>query len=110
MEDAGGTLTPRQSEIMVMLGEGKSNKEIARGMSVLEGTVKLHVRGILRKLGVKNRTEAVLAAAQGGYLSERDLIKWGITTTSGVLVCKETLSPSNDVAALGNPPPRLGRS
>ena len=68
MGNAGGKLTSRQREIMVMLGEGKSNKEIAREAKVLEGTVKLHVRGILRKLGVKNRTEAVLAAAHGGYL------------------------------------------
>jgi DNA-binding NarL/FixJ family response regulator len=94
MGNAGGKLTSRQCEIMVMLGEGKSNKEIARETKVLEGTVKLHVRGILRKLGVKNRTEAVLAAAHGGYLAERDLIKWGIITTNGVLVCKEALRPS----------------
>ena len=62
---------------MVMLGEGKSNKEIARETKVLEGTVKLHVRGILRKLGVRNRTEAVFAAARGGYLpkgSERHAV------------------------------------
>jgi DNA-binding NarL/FixJ family response regulator len=64
-------LTPRQSEIMTMLAEGKSNKEIARHLKVLEGTVKLHVKGVLRKLGVKNRTEAVLAAARAGYLSNR---------------------------------------
>jgi two-component system, NarL family, nitrate/nitrite response regulator NarL len=69
MGNAGGKLTPRQCEIVVLLGEGKSNKEIAREAKVLEGTVKLHVRGILRKLGVRNRTEAVLAAARGGYLS-----------------------------------------
>ena len=69
MGDARGKLTPRQREIVVMLGEGKSNKEIAREAKVLEGTVKLHVGGILRKLGVKNRTEAVLAAVRGGYLS-----------------------------------------
>jgi DNA-binding NarL/FixJ family response regulator len=69
MGDARGKLTLRQCEILVMLGEGKSNKEIAREAKVLEGTVKLHVRGILRKLGVRNRTEAVLAAARGGYLS-----------------------------------------
>jgi DNA-binding NarL/FixJ family response regulator len=69
MGDARGKLTPRQCEIVVMLGEGKSNKEIAREAKVLEGTIKLHVRGILRKLGVRNRTEAVVAAARGGYLS-----------------------------------------
>jgi len=61
-------LTPRQCEIAVMLADGKSNKEIARELSVLEGTVKHHVRDILRKLGVRNRTEAVLAAAHAGYL------------------------------------------
>jgi DNA-binding NarL/FixJ family response regulator len=61
-------LTLRQREIIVMLAEGKSNKEIAREFKVLEGTVKLHVKGILRKLGVRNRTEAVVAAARSGYL------------------------------------------
>ena len=71
MGDAGGKLTPRQCEIVAMLGEGKSNKEIAREAKVLEGTIKLHVRGILRKLGVRNRTEAVLAAARRGYLPKR---------------------------------------
>jgi len=62
------SLTPRQREIAVMLADGKSNKEIARELHVFEGTVKLHVKGILRKLGVRNRTEAVLAAARAGYL------------------------------------------
>jgi two-component system, NarL family, nitrate/nitrite response regulator NarL len=64
----GDALTPRQHEITVMLADGKSNKEIARALKLLEGTVKLHVKGILRKLGVRNRTEAVLAAARAGYL------------------------------------------
>jgi two-component system, NarL family, nitrate/nitrite response regulator NarL len=111
MGNAGGKLTSRRCEIMVMLGEGKSNKAIAREMKVLEGTVKLHVRGILSKLGVKNRTEAVLAAAHGGYLAERDLIKWGIMTTNGGLVCKETLSPSTSRGSATVPasPPRTGR-
>ena len=68
MGGSGGGFTPRQRAIIVMLGEGKTNKEIAREMNVLEGTVKLHVRGILRKLGVRNRTEAVLAVDRGGYL------------------------------------------
>ena len=71
VENGGVKLTPRQCEIVAMLGEGKSNKEIAREANVLEGTIKLHVRGILRKLGVRNRTEAVLAAVRGGYLSKR---------------------------------------
>ena len=73
VRSGGIGLTLRQCEIIVMLAEGKSNKEIAREFKVLEGTVKLHVKGILRKLGVRNRTEAVLAAARGGYLPKETL-------------------------------------
>jgi DNA-binding NarL/FixJ family response regulator len=68
MPPGNGSLTRRQREIIVKLAEGKSNKEIARELTLLEGTVKLHVKGILRKLGVRNRTEAVVAAARSGYL------------------------------------------
>ena len=64
----GDSLTPRQREITLMLAEGKSNKEIARELKLLDGTIKLHVAGILRKLGVRNRTEAALAAVRAGYL------------------------------------------
>ena len=68
MGDAGGKLTPRQCEIMVMLGEGKSNKEIARRMPGCLKARSSFTLGILRKLGVRNRTEAVLAAAHGRLL------------------------------------------
>jgi DNA-binding NarL/FixJ family response regulator len=67
------SLTQRQHEITIMLAEGKSNKEIARELKVLEGTVKLHVRWILRNLGVRNRTEAVIAAVHAGYLPNQTL-------------------------------------
>jgi two-component system, NarL family, nitrate/nitrite response regulator NarL len=70
MTPAGHALTPRQREITVMLAEGKSNKEIARELKVLESTVKLHVRGVFRNLGVRNRTEAALAAVRAGYLAK----------------------------------------
>jgi two-component system, NarL family, nitrate/nitrite response regulator NarL len=66
-------LTTRQREVAAMLAAGNSNKEIARELKVFEGTVKLHVKNILRKLGVRNRTEAVLAAARAGYLPTRTL-------------------------------------
>jgi two-component system, NarL family, nitrate/nitrite response regulator NarL len=67
------SLTQRQHEITIMLADGKSNKEIARELKLLEGTVKLHVRGILRNLGVRNRTEAAIAAVHAGYLPKRTL-------------------------------------
>jgi DNA-binding NarL/FixJ family response regulator len=73
MTPAGQGLTPRQREITVMLAEGKSNKEIARELKVLESTVKLHVRGVFRNLGVRNRTEAALAAVRDRSFGEGNL-------------------------------------
>ena len=57
-------LTPRQHDVLRLLGQGKSNKEIARALVLAEGTVKLHVSAILKALDVGNRTQAVVAAAR----------------------------------------------
>lgn len=57
-------LTPRQHDVLRLLGQGQSNKEIARVLQLTEGTVKLHISAILRALGVDNRTRAVVAAAR----------------------------------------------
>jgi DNA-binding NarL/FixJ family response regulator len=54
------TLTPRQLDVLSLLREGKSNKLIARELSMCESTVKVHVRQIMRKLGAANRTQAAL--------------------------------------------------
>ncbi len=59
-------LTPRQKEVLALLGQGKSNKEIARVLNLSEGTVKLHVTAILKALGANNRTGAVVAAQRLG--------------------------------------------
>ncbi|SFV27672.1 DNA-binding response regulator, NarL/FixJ family, contains REC and HTH domains [Devosia crocina] len=61
-----GGLTPRQSEVLQRLLLGSSNKHIARDLSMQESTVKVHVREIMRKLGARNRTEAVLLAGRSG--------------------------------------------
>lgn len=66
LDGAASFLTPRQREVLVLLGQGKSNKEIARVLNLAEGTVKLHVTAILKALNVNNRTRAVVAAAQMG--------------------------------------------
>lgn len=60
------SLTPRQREVLALLGQGKSNKEIARVLELAEGTVKLHVTAILKALNVNNRTRAVVAASHLG--------------------------------------------
>jgi DNA-binding NarL/FixJ family response regulator len=55
------TLTPQQVRVLMMLGEGLLNKQIAFKLNVSEATVKAHVSAILQKLGVDSRTQAVIA-------------------------------------------------
>ncbi|MBK9115199.1 MAG: response regulator transcription factor [Betaproteobacteria bacterium] len=62
---AGGDrlgLTARQYDVLRLLGEGKSNKVIARELGITEGTVKVHLLAVFRALNVRNRTAAVVAA------------------------------------------------
>ena len=59
-------LTPREMEILRHLSEGQSNKVIARNLDISDGTVKLHVKAILRKLKVHSRVEAAVMAVQQG--------------------------------------------
>jgi two-component system nitrate/nitrite response regulator NarL len=59
-------LTPRELEILRHLAEGQSNKGIARALEITDGTVKLHVKSILRKLGVRSRVEAAVLAVEQG--------------------------------------------
>lgn len=55
------TLTPQQVRVLMMLGEGLLNKQIAYKLGVSEATIKAHVSAILQKLGVDSRTQAVIA-------------------------------------------------
>ncbi|PQJ95684.1 response regulator [Chromatium okenii] len=57
-------LTPREQEILCHLAEGQSNKAIARQLGISDGTVKLHVKAILRKLDVHSRVEAAVIAVE----------------------------------------------
>jgi DNA-binding NarL/FixJ family response regulator len=56
------TLTPRESAVMEGVRQGHSNKQIARELDLREPTVKVHIRHIMRKLGVRNRTQVALIA------------------------------------------------
>ena len=60
-------LTPRQEEVLQLLLDGYTNKEIGRMLYLSEETVKNHVSSILRNFGVTTRTQAVLAAKRHGY-------------------------------------------
>ena len=61
-------LSPRELEVLRLVSTGKRNKEIAAELSVAEDTVKMHVRNLLSKLGVSDRTEAVTVALRRGIL------------------------------------------
>jgi DNA-binding NarL/FixJ family response regulator len=66
--DRPDPLTDRETEILRLMAGGYSNKEIANSLGVAEGTVKNHVSNILSKLGVRDRTRAVLKAFEIGIV------------------------------------------
>ena len=61
-------LTNRQSQVLDLIAQGKSNKQIAYDMGVSEATVKLHINALLRSLKVNNRTQAVITAQKLGLI------------------------------------------
>jgi DNA-binding NarL/FixJ family response regulator len=63
-------LTPREREVLVEVGRGRSNREIARALGLAEKTVKTHVSAILAKLGVQDRTQAALYAVRAGLVCD----------------------------------------
>ncbi|MBW8482936.1 response regulator transcription factor [Actinomadura sp. PM05-2] len=66
-DDRGAAaLTEREREVLVQIARGRSNREIARALTVSEKTVKTHVSNLLMKLGVQDRTQAALYAVRHG--------------------------------------------
>jgi DNA-binding NarL/FixJ family response regulator len=70
---AAPQLTRRETEVLALMLEGKSNKRIARELDMAEATVKNHVTAILKTLGASNRTEAVIAAGRLGWKPDGSL-------------------------------------
>jgi two-component system nitrate/nitrite response regulator NarL len=64
-------LTPRELEILCHLAEGQTNKVIGRELGITDGTVKLHVRSILKKLGVQSRVAAAVLAVEEGVCRDK---------------------------------------
>jgi two-component system, NarL family, response regulator LiaR len=64
-------LTPREREVLVLIGRGFPNKRIARELEVSEKTVKTHVGHVLAKLGVSDRTQAAVLAVRAGLVGPR---------------------------------------
>ena len=67
--DPPDPLTERETEILRLMAGGYSNREIARAFELAEGTVKNHISNILSKLGVRDRTRAVLKAVELGIIA-----------------------------------------
>ncbi len=65
---ADDALTSREVGVLELVGQGLSNRDIAAALSIAHETVKVHVKNILRKLGVTNRTAAVMMALKRGIL------------------------------------------
>lgn len=60
-------LTPRERDVLTELVKGESNKEIAHELAIDEGTVKVHIKAVLRKFDVANRTQAAIFAVRSGW-------------------------------------------
>ena len=81
-------LTERELEILNLAARGLRNKEIGAGLNIVEDTVKIHLKNIFRKLQVMDRTQAVVSAAQRGFIdlhshAPKELLEsWGVTRKS----------------------------
>nr|BFE87458.1 hypothetical protein GCM10020093_100590 [Planobispora longispora] len=61
-------LTPRERDVLALVGAGLSNAQIARRLHLVEGTVKAHVSAILTRLDARNRVQAAILAHEAGLL------------------------------------------
>ena len=71
-------LTQRENDILALLAEGKSNRDISRALFLSEKTVKAHLAAIFRKLGVTNRTQAAMAAVSMGIGPGLHPVEFGV--------------------------------
>jgi DNA-binding NarL/FixJ family response regulator len=67
-DDLANSLSPREREVLALLAEGASNKEIARALALSIHTVKFHVASLIEKLGARSRGEAVATAIRAGLV------------------------------------------
>jgi DNA-binding CsgD family transcriptional regulator len=67
-DELASALTPREREVLALLIEGASNKEIARALALSVHTVKFHIAALTEKLGARSRVEAVAIAIRSGLM------------------------------------------
>jgi DNA-binding NarL/FixJ family response regulator len=71
-ESLRGTLTPREIKVLTLTARGYTNQKIAHALGISVSTVKKHLRGVISKLGVSDRTQAAVRALELGVLAERE--------------------------------------
>jgi two-component system nitrate/nitrite response regulator NarL len=76
-------LSPREQEILLALVTGASNKMIAIKLGITEATVKVHLKTLLRKIDVNNRTQAAIWAMNNGFTAEGAAPTRGLSAVSG---------------------------
>jgi two-component system, NarL family, nitrate/nitrite response regulator NarL len=67
---ATSPLSPREQQILTLVAEGWTNKQIARELGVAESTIKIHIQHILRKLKIESRVQAAVYAAENGFAAK----------------------------------------
>jgi two-component system nitrate/nitrite response regulator NarL len=72
-EEHKEVLTPREKEVLLLLAEGKSNKDIAQELSLSESTVKIHIQHVLKKLNLKGRVQAAIYAMERGWIKKTQI-------------------------------------
>ncbi|MEO9239137.1 MAG: response regulator transcription factor, partial [Jatrophihabitantaceae bacterium] len=65
---SGAELTPRERDVLALLVQGRTNRQVARQLYISEKTVSVHVSNLLAKLGVRSRAEAAVLARRDGLL------------------------------------------
>jgi two-component system, NarL family, nitrate/nitrite response regulator NarL len=70
VSEGGRALSVRETEILSCLVNGHSNKAIANRLQITEGTVKMHLKGVLKKIQAQNRTQAAIWALQNGIVAD----------------------------------------
>ena len=78
LREQADELTPREREVLMLLGRGRSNSEIAGELVVSEGTVKTHVARVLMKLGLRDRIQAVIFGYESGLIQSGDDAAGGV--------------------------------
>lgn len=72
-EEHKEVLTPREKEVLLLLAEGKSNKDIAVKLNLSESTVKIHIQHVLKKLNLKGRVQAAVYAMERGWVKKESI-------------------------------------